>query len=73
MSSFSMSKFESIEDILFFEPHQGRTCFSRLVCDFYRRSLIFAQDGEGDVESRSHDWMLGVQSCLSVTKDAEND
>lgn len=57
----------SMVDILFFEPHQGGTFFRRLIRDLDRHSFLCTSEWEGDMESRTHDWVLGIQSRLSKT------
>jgi hypothetical protein len=55
----------STVDVLFFEPQHGGSLFSRLVRDLDRYGLPLTREREGDMESRSHDWILGIQPRLS--------
>ena len=54
-------------DILFFEPHQGGTCFGRFVHDLHRGGLPRTRERKGNMQSRSYDFVLGIESRLGVS------
>ena len=61
-----MSNVRRAVDILLFEPHQGGARFRRLVRDLYRCGLPRTGERKGDMQSRSHDFVLGIESRLGV-------